>query len=230
MPGKPPPEFQCTGKSKRTHERCEAWRMKGKEVCYHHGGRSLSGPGSPRWKDGTRSKYTAIFAGDALEHYEAARDNPRYIELREEIAFLDTLIVQEATKANIGQGGPLWKDLHQSWTRFQKAADEQVAGEAGRLLEEVGKVIREGVKRYTAQREAVDLVERKRKLSESERRRITDAQQIITTQQAIAFVGAVTAAVRNHVTDRAALAAISADIARLVHQGIVGDTIEQRSP
>lgn len=230
MPGKPTLQFQCTATSKRTGVRCEAWRMKGKDVCRSHGGKSLGGPGSPRWKDGGRSKYRAIFEGTALEHYEAARDDPRYVELREEIALLDTLIFQEALKAKIGQSGPLWEDLRRAWDRFQKAADEQVVGEAGRHLQDVGRGIREGARRHAAQREAVDLVERKRRLSDSERRRIVDAQQTVTQQQAMAFVGAVVASVRKHVTDREVLAGIAADISRLVHSEFTSEARERTEP
>ena len=108
MAGKPPPEKQCTaGSKRRPGERCEAWAMGGKKTCYHHGGASPIGAGSPHFKDGTRSKAGAIFTGDALEHYEAARRDERYLELREDIAVLDTLIVEALKAARVGEGGAL---------------------------------------------------------------------------------------------------------------------------
>jgi hypothetical protein len=97
--GKPFSEKQCTATSKRTGERCEAWRMKGKEVGYHHGGKSPIGAGSATFKDGRHSKYRAIFSGNALEHYEAACQDLRYAKLREEIALLDALTIEELERA-----------------------------------------------------------------------------------------------------------------------------------
>lgn len=189
--------------------------------CRNHGADSPAGPGSPRWVDGTSSKYAAVFSGNALEHYEAARKgNPT--DLSEEVYFLDTLIIEEAIKAKIGQGGPLWAELGDIWQMFQAAQPTKDATTAGRCLRRMGEIITEGSGRYAAQTEAKDLVERKRKVSESERRRILDEQQTITQQQAMAFVGAVVASVRKHVDDRQALANISADITRLVHQDVSG--------
>ena len=52
-------------------------------------------------------------------------------------------------------------------------------------------------------------------LVRAERQRMLDLQQYLTAETAMALVGAVSAIVRRHVSDRSALAAISTDIARL---------------
>lgn len=218
LPGKPPADKQCSADSKRTGRRCGAWAVSGRDTCYHHGGTSPIGAGSPNYRDGSRSKYRAIFSGGALDHYEASREDPRYIELREEIALLDTLVIEELMAAKVGEGGALWEELSQAWERFRQADPHRDASTAGRGLRRVGEIIEEGASRHAARREAVDLVERKRRLSETERRRLVDEERMITETRVLAFVGALVAIVNQHVPERERRAAISADIARLMHQ------------
>ncbi len=229
MPGKPPKELQCTADSKRTGERCEAWAMKGRDVCYHHGGRSPIASGSPHFKDGSRSKYRAIFAGDAMEHYERAKDDPRYLEMREEMAVLDTLFVEELKAARVGEGTALWEELGRAWALFEAVDPTKNASTAGRALRKVGEIIGEGASRIAAQREALEILERKRKLSETERRRIVDAERMITEAQAMSFVAVLGGIIRTHVTDRETLAAIHSDIAKLVHEDLAART-QRRTP
>lgn len=218
--------MRCKATSKRSGKQCKKDAVVGREVCHIHGGKSAVGAGHPNYKDGTHSKYAAVFSGEALEHYERAVDDPRYIELKNEIALFDALIIQELMEAKLGQGGALWEELGEVWTRFQEAQPAKDATTAGRCLRRMGEIIGEGVGRHAAQSQAVDLVERKRKLTDTERRRIVEERQTITQAKAIALVGAVVASVRKHVDDRETLAAISADIAGLVHQDAAGSVRE----
>ncbi len=220
MPGKPSPENQCAATSKRTGERCEAWAMTGKEVCYHHGGKSPIAAGSASFKDGSHSKYRTLFSGNALEHYRRASDDPCYIELREEILLLDALIFEELIAAREGEGAALWEELGEQWRRFSEADPTKHPAAAGRALRRVGELIRDGVGRHAAQERAVDLIERKRKLSETERRRLVGEQRTITEEKALAFAAALAAVIRRHVTDREVLANVHADIARLIHENV----------
>ncbi len=52
----------------------------------------------------------------------------------------------------------------------------------------------------------------------SERRRLVELQQTITVERALVLIGAIAGIIKAHVTDRVTLAAISADLARLVQQ------------
>jgi len=85
--------------------------------CNNHGADSPIGPENGQWTDGARSKYAAIFTGDALKHYELALEDPRYLELREDLAVLDTLFVEEMKRARVGEGGALWEELGKAWQR-----------------------------------------------------------------------------------------------------------------
>lgn len=236
MAGKPPPEKQCAAESKRRPgERCEAWAMKGKEVCYHHGGKSPIGAGSPHFRDGTRSRSSlgAIFTGDALEHYQAAREDDRYLELREDLAVLDTLFYEELKRARVGQGGALWEELGGAWQRFQGFQEAQPTkdattgeAEADRALKRVGEIITEGVARHVAQTHALDIHERKRRTSETERKRLVDQERTITQVQGMSFAAAMIALMREAVAgednEREILAKFHTGVARLLREYVSG--------
>jgi hypothetical protein len=222
MAGKPPPKKQCTANSKRRPgERCAAWAMRGKEVCYHHGGKSPIGAGSPHFRDGTRSKAGAIFTGDALEHYEVARTDDRYLELREDLAVLDTLLVEALKRARVGEGGGLWKELRRAWAHFRAVPASEVDGTRAALTE-VNRLIKDGVERYKAQEHALGILERKRRTSETERRRILAQERTITQVQAMSFVAAMVALMREAVAgeenEREILGRFHGGVARVVQQ------------
>lgn len=225
--------MQCSARSKRSGNQCKKDAMIGKEVCHIHGGKSLVGPESPTYKDGTHGKYRAIFTGDALEHYEVAREDDRYLELREDLAVLDTLFYEELKRARLGQGGALWEELGGAWQRFQGFQEAQPTkdattgeAEADRALKRVGEIITEGVARHVAQAHALDIQDRKRRTSETERKRIVDQERTITQVQAMSFVAGMMALMRESVSgednEEVILARFHGGAARLVREYVAG--------
>lgn len=67
-----------------------------------------------------------------------------------------------------------------------------------------------------AWRDASSMIEQRRRLCESEGRRMLAMQQMITAQEAHVLIGRIIGIVTTHVTDRAILARIAADVAGLV--------------
>lgn len=59
-------------------------------------------------------------------------------------------------------------------------------------------------------------IEQRRKLVESERKRLVEMRQMITAEQALALIAAISDVVRRHVDDPHILGAISRDIARII--------------
>lgn len=67
-------------------------------------------------------------------------------------------------------------------------------------------------------REIEGLVETRRRLVDSERKRLVDMQQMITSEQAMTLVAAVVDAVKRHVSDRETLQAISTEVSQLTER------------
>lgn len=66
--------------------------MTGKTVCRLHGGKSLAGISSPTFKHGKNSKYFAHLPDGMAAHFHP--DDPKLIELREELALVDAGVVE----------------------------------------------------------------------------------------------------------------------------------------
>jgi hypothetical protein len=82
------------------------------------------------------------------------------------------------------------------------------------VLSQLGEGVSESRARE-AWREICALVERKRRLAESEARRLVLFQQMITTEQAVVLVASLVDVVHRHVHDRATLTAIQKDLASI---------------
>ena len=84
------------------------------------------------------------------------------------------------------------------------------------VLTALEETIQQGCSDYAAWEEVCALVEQRRRLVENERRRLVELQHVITVEGAMVLIGAIAGIIRAHVTDRTVLAAISADLERLV--------------
>jgi hypothetical protein len=77
---------RCRATSKQSGERCKRHAAKGLNVCSMHGGKSLRGVDSPRFKTGRHSKY---LPDRLVERYEEALNDAELTRLDDEIALVD---------------------------------------------------------------------------------------------------------------------------------------------
>jgi len=82
---------KCNAKSKRTGKRCRANAVRGRNVCYHHGGATPRGPASPHWRHG---RYSRLLPSSMAADYEESVSSFDNISLREEIGVLDAHLAQ----------------------------------------------------------------------------------------------------------------------------------------
>jgi hypothetical protein len=193
--------------------------MAGKNVCYHHGGKSQVGAAVATFKDGRYSKY---LPERLAERYQEAASDPELLSLREDVALLDARLSQLLARAGTGESAEAWARVQKALKNLRKA---EAGGKPERKREarfELEDAIEAGGKDIEVWAEIGDHLERRRKLTESERKRLVDMEQMVRADQAMAFVAAVVSSVRAHVEDPKTLAAISRDIAAIVHQDVSG--------
>lgn len=82
---------QCEATSKRSGERCRKHAMRGRNVCLAHGGKTPRGAASPHFKTGRHSR---SLPGRLLATYEVALRDPRLLSLRDDIALIDTMLME----------------------------------------------------------------------------------------------------------------------------------------
>lgn len=192
---------------------CNAQAIRGKRVCRVHGGLTPSGLASPHY---THGRYSKALPARLAARYDEATTDPALLELRADVALLDARLADVLGRVDTGESGALWTTLqnHRRDVLAAKRAGDSVAQAVAlnALLETVG----QGHADYRAWAEIGALLEQRRKLVESERKRLVEMQQTLTVEKAMLLIGAIGGIIKAHVDDRAILAKISADISALV--------------
>jgi galactokinase len=177
--------------------------------CRMHGGSTPSGIALPQTTTGRYSKHLPT---RMLSRYEQARTDSELLALRDEVSVIDARLADVLGRVDTGESGRLWLALKTAWRDYRRAKPADKA----RAEMAVADLISDGVSDTEAWQEVRDLIDQRARLVASERQRLVQLQQMLTTEQAMTLLGAVAATIREHVHDRAALAAISADLGRLV--------------
>ena len=203
---------RCTAIAKSTGERCKNPARRGYNVCSVHGaGKGKKRGGRPI----TTGRYSKLLPYDLLERYEASRNDPELLNLRDEIALLDAHI-QDLT-GHLSSGGPAtWSQVEANVKRAAEALKEGKLSDVHQGLEAAMQALEQSEADQSTWAELLVLLEQRRKLVESERKRLVELQQVITAERAMTLIVAVVDVVRQHVVDRNTISAIAADIRSLV--------------
>ncbi len=207
-----PGERQRCGAKTRSGKPCKNPLVRGSRRCRMHRGTQPKGAASPSFKHGRYSKHlpTRLAA-----RYEEALHDPQLLEQKAEIGLLDARLADLLGQVETGAGADLWKEIRSTYGDLRQALVE--GDNAGVSMAMVG--LDRQLKRIghdqAAWREIYGLVEQRRKLVESERKHRLQERLVLTVEEAMWHLSALTDAVRKHVSDRDKLAAIYADYDRL---------------
>lgn len=181
--------------------------------CKLHGGKSLGGVASGTFKNGRYSKFLPTRLS---EQYEAAINDSELLELRQEIALTDARLTDLLKRVDTGESGKLWADTLSTWLDFKTAVREVDKKKQNEYAAKLDSLISRGHTDYRAWSEIQTTLEQRRKLVESERKRLVEMQQYITSQQAMTLVAAMIGIIKENVHDRDTLQNISTAVNGLV--------------
>jgi hypothetical protein len=204
--------MQCRAKSKRSQAQCRRHATPGRGVCRIHGGKSRIGIGSGTLTHGRRSKFLPSRLAAA---YQDAMDDPKLIELREEIALVDSRINDLLSRVETGEAGVVWHRAQAALSKFEREKDKQNLDGMQLALDRLHGLITRGTSDYATWREIGEQIEQRRKLCEAEARRLHLAHDTLTADRAMVLVTVMVETVRRHVQDRAILGAIAQDLQAL---------------
>ena len=201
----------CAAK-KTNGEPCKANAITGKRVCRVHGGMTPSGIASPHYKDG---RYSKVLPTRLAARYSEAQRDPALLELREDVALLDARLADLIARVDTGESGALWQSLMTARKELLDAKRRSDQVDQAIALNTIVGLIAEGHADYRAWGEVGSVLDQRRKLVESERKRLQEAQQTLTVEKAMLLIGAIGGIIKAHVHDRTTLSKISADISAL---------------
>lgn len=203
---------RCTAHNRRG-EQCGRNAVIGRNVCNLHGGKTLTGLASPTLKDGRYSKY--LPARLAARYGEAISD-PNLISLREEIALTDARLGEVLGRLETGERESVWDELATGINAFEKAVKQGDAAGMKAAIASLTSLPKRGNAEREIWIEVGETIERRRKLVETEHKRLVAMQQMMTSEQAMMLITAVVSAVQKHVTDRSTLMAIQTDLTAIM--------------
>ncbi len=184
--------------------------------CRMHGGMTPNGLALPQTKTGRYSKY--LPARLAARYQEASTDG-ELLHLREDIALLDARLADLLGRVDSGESGAIWRMLRKAFDALQIA---RLSGNTIGMRDALGEIellIVKGLADYAAWADVQQVLDQRRRLVESERKRMVEMQQMITSERAMLLMGAVVGIIKEHVHDRSTLTAISNAIGSLIDLG-----------
>jgi hypothetical protein len=175
----------------------------------------------PNYKSGLYSAYLPARFAELFKDLEG-RD---LLDLTEDIKLIHTRMLDVASRVDSGESGERWKEALAVFKELAAADDEA----RGPIFERLGSILNQGVADWQAWEKIEDLVVKKTKVVESQRKRAVEAHEMLAAQDARAMMRAITEglkrAVEEHVNDpevkRKIFVAASSEFARLVNPGRV---------
>lgn len=162
------------------------------------------------------SKYLPV---RLVARYEESLSDPELLNLREDIAVLDTRLVDILGRVDTHEAGYLWKKAKDLLAELIKALRTGEAETVATLVNELNRTVGQGTSDYAVWNEVKNLLDQRRRMVESERKRLVEMQQMITAEQAWKLMSAVWGAVNESVKDAKVRAKLQAEFIRLASIG-----------
>ena len=207
--GKP----RCHAHSKRSGKQCGSVRIRDKEVCHYHGGKSLEGAANPNFKNGRYDRF--LQSGKFGERARRFLNDPDVLSLLPNLAIVDARISEILESLTAPRAIAAWDEIGetvQALERGRARGDKEVQAAALARLIQIGKF---GRTLSANMRELIHQQEQRRKLVETEARRQASEEATITYERAASLFHYWLDVLFRHVADRETRAAIMQDIKAL---------------
>lgn len=168
----------------------------------------------------THGRYSKYLPARLAARYQEAQADTELLALREEISLIDSRLSDLLKRVDTNEAGHWWKELQRVYKEYREAEGKADLPAMRAALYQWGDIVRLGTSDYAAWNEVYNVLEQRRKLVESERKRLVEMQQMITSERAMLLISALVGVVRDHVTDPIILKAISADVGKLIAIGV----------
>ena len=204
---------RCAGKRWADGERCKKMPVTGRRYCRSHGGTRAAGLASGRFKTG---KYSKFLPARMLSGYHALLKSGDQLNLAHELAVLDARLQDLLTRVDTEESGALWGKLQEAWGKWEVSEKRGDVGGMEGAIGELGGLIGKGHADYEAWGAIQKVIEQRRKVADTEQRRMVSSVTVIQQQEALALMAAVTEVITRHVTDKKALTSIVVDMHHLM--------------
>ena len=172
MPSKKPNADRCGAKLRKSHppSYCERSPMPNGR-CHLHGGKSLKGPASATYQGKGFSKY---FPSKKLgDIFARSFEDPELTRLRKDLAIVETRLVELIQSLSSEQNGSLWTQLRSKHRELKRS--KPTSTKAANLFKEIGELVERGSTDSLIWNEIAKQIDLRRRLLDSETKRILEA-------------------------------------------------------
>jgi hypothetical protein len=201
--------MRCGAKTRHGTGRCGSWPVKGRNRCRMHGGKTPVGTACKHFRSG---RYSAYVPARLRARYEQAQADAELLSLRSEVALVDARLAELLSRVDSGESGQLWADLKKAHQEFTVAKRGQDVARMRTALARVEHLIDRAVDDHQAWAEIAELLEQRRRLAESEQKRLVSLQQMMHVEDALLLVRRLSDIITVHIADRKILSAILVDM------------------
>jgi len=186
-------KYRCHGKNK-AGERCGRPCCKGRDFCKLHGGRNKIGLQHKSTKTGKYSKYMP----ERLKaRYLEALSDPDLTTNRHEIAALETRMRQLIENVDDDVSVRTWKTFAKLWARFMLAVRSGDTLKQIEYVEAINEFIDTRTDEDSSWNDIERLADTRRKLADSEQRRMVAMNQMLTVEQAMMLMATLVASIKD---------------------------------
>jgi len=218
--------MQCKAKARSTGKRCRRHAVNGYKVCQVHGAGSVH-KGRPGGRPIVSGRYSKYLPNRLLARYQEAANDKNLLSLHHEIAVVEARITDIMIRVDTGEAGTHWQLVNGIFVDIMTAIRKQ---DSGTIIEAVNKGLRisdKGVNDYAAWNEIGNLFEQRRRLSESERKRLVEMENIVTAEQALMLMVAISDIIRKAIPDQVIVNQISYELSRLMNAEPQAEQLEE---
>lgn len=183
-------EHPICGAPSRSNEGvpCINWPVSGRDVCRMHGGKSLRGPANPNWKTGRTSVFRNIIPEKLQGEYDTMLTDPKILAMEADIAVLDIRIAELMRNAFSGKNPiQMVEEAARLIPVMRTALEEPDLLKCEEVLGAFEETLKKAKNTDAVWDKITTMQERRRKLVDTEGRRLERMQEYITADEARAY-------------------------------------------
>jgi hypothetical protein len=151
----------------------------------------------------------------AAKYQEALRD-PDFLSLKDELAAIDARLADLFARVDTGESGEIWQTLHKEWAQFLLM---RTLGDIPKMHVSVAKLDALFARQLidsAAWAEIAEKIEARRRLVDTEQKRLVTSQQVLNQTEAMVYMGAITDVITRNVTDKQVLSQMLVELQQIM--------------
>lgn len=165
---------------------CNRWAMTsiGSDKCNWHGGKTPRGVASPHYQGKGHSKYIQALPARMRADYQRTENDPNLISNEKEIALVETRLIDMIKGAELGESTSNWESVREAWDEFNQAMTDADGEGAKVIASRINDLITKGGNEIAFWDSMLKVLEQRRKLVDSEVKRLLQGQEVLTANNA----------------------------------------------